>query len=156
MYCDSPAPSAGEDSIAHFLAEPELPWGVAGLLQKTWNWPQPWEGGQGLTPKKSQVPWSSTPSLLHKRFPVIRTDLPSPGLLPPCPISAQPNEARMPWAHPGLRKRLFIGSYSDIIFQTAFQSWDHRWDQDRRESSCDCGGRDVGLPICGAQLRTLL
>ena len=35
-----------------------------------------------------------------------------------------------PWAHPGLRKRLFIGSYSDIIFQNALQSWDHGRDQD--------------------------
>lgn len=70
---------------------------------------------------------------------------------PPLPTAfpAQPNEARIPGAGHGLTQAsessCFIGSYSDIIFQTALQSWDQGWDQGWR-SSCDDGRRGYVSP----------
>lgn len=73
------------------------------------------------------------PSLLHKRLLVIRTDSVF-SRAPPSPPLVHPSEARVPGARHGLTQASetdsFIGSYSDIISQTALQSWDQGWDQE--------------------------
>lgn len=109
-------------------------WDVSGLQERSWTQSQPWEEAKA-SHRLRATPLRAPPPGHQCTFPVTCTSgfsvFTADAILSGAPSSPWlPNQLMKPgsqgpgWGSPWLQKGCFIGSYSDITFQTAWPSWD--------------------------------